>query len=202
MDSKDTLHQPQRAQEQPKSSLRIHSTETAGLLVIEDGGSKTSFKKYVMLLMLITVVIVIGIMYVYVDNTIYGIPLTGTFLLFIIVDAVIFPETSKMKVVVDKKHNSLRLFKNKKEQYVSDYPLSKIKSIKTSLTNDYYLLTRFNRTALIAVLDNNQEETLIYSGSLGPFYIDIEANKQARIGRKIAEFLGVPFREEPSLPII
>src|SRR5918999_1065061 len=100
MDNNNVLHQPQRAQEQPKSFLQIHSTESADLLVVEGGGSKTPFKKYVMLLMLITVIIVIGIMYVYVDNTIYGIPLIGTFLLFIIVDAVIFPETSKIKVIV------------------------------------------------------------------------------------------------------
>jgi hypothetical protein len=64
------------------------------------------------------------------------------------------------------------------------------------LTRHYPLvLTRSYRTSLIAVLKNDQNKTLISSKLLSVFYVDVEANKQARIGRKVAEFLGVPFQE-------
>jgi hypothetical protein len=178
-------------------------TETADLLIVEDDVSKNLLKKYVILFTLILIIIVI-VANKLLDTNYGGIALIWMFILVIIVDAVIFPTTSKIKAIVDKKNNALRLFENDREQSVSDYPLTEIKNIKTLLTSHHSLLTKGanNRTSLVAVLKNNQTHTLISSGLAGAFYIDVEANKQAKIGRKIAEFLGVPFQEEYNPPII
>ncbi len=165
-------------------------TETADLLIVEDETSKAAFKAYVILMIIINILI---IMYVKINLDIIPIWL---FLLLIILDVVMIPARNKIKAVVNRKSNSLRLFENNKEQYASDYPLTEIKCIRRVLTYDYpFLMTIYNRTSLFAVLKNNHHKILISSKPLGVFYIDVEANKQARIGRKVAEFLRVPFQE-------
>jgi hypothetical protein len=124
-------------------------TETRDLLIVEDSTSKNAFRTYVILMMLINIIIIIYI------KIMLGIFPLWLFLVLIIVDIIMIPSRSRVKVSVDKKNNSLRVFENKREHYVSDYPLTEIKSIKRVLTYHYPLvITYYNRTSLIAVLKN------------------------------------------------
>ena len=52
------------------------------------------------------------------------------FLVLIIVDIVMIPARSKVKISVNKKNNSSRVFENNSEYYMLNYPLREIKALK------------------------------------------------------------------------
>jgi hypothetical protein len=99
-------------------------TETADLLIVEDGTSKATFKAYLVLMIIINILLIM-----YVKINLGTLPL-WLFVVLIIVDIIMVPDRSKVKVIIDKKNDSLRLFENKSEHYVSDYPLTKIKALR------------------------------------------------------------------------
>lgn len=156
-----------------------------------------------MSLIAITITIALAILYVRYLNSIYYIAFVWATIFLLIVNTAIFPSTSRLKVIINKKNNSLRLYENNREQYTSNYPLSDIKSIKSSVSQHAFSISYLNyQASLIAVLKDNPQVTLISTKLTDDFYIDTEANKYARIGRKIAEFLGVPFQEEYNPAVI
>jgi hypothetical protein len=80
--------------------------------------------------------------------------------------------------------------------YASDYPLQEIQCVKTVVSPHYW--SRII-SSLVIVLRNNEEEIVdtIRQGRHRrlTFYIDIHANTQAKMGKEIAEFLGIPYQD-------
>jgi hypothetical protein len=94
------------------------------------------------------------------------------------------------KFLIDKSEDYIYAWKDNKKIYESDYPLSQIKNIKTTIHYKYGRLG-WVLVSLIVVLKNNEEKVIDTSNLTDD--IDVVGNKQAEAGKKIAEFLDVPF---------
>lgn len=125
---------------------------------------------------------------------------TWSLILLFFVDLLLIPNTlravrKKYIVTIDNSKNSIEIKKNNSVNYVSNYPLRNIQTIKTVIKRGgiQYLVS-----SLIFVLKNHEEEIVYKSDDFARllFYIDIEANMQAEIGKRIAEFLSISYTEE------
>jgi hypothetical protein len=135
---------------------------------------------------------------------IYGLAAAMWILLVLFgVDLILFEDTIRTyTVAVDKYKDTLEIMENSRVIYSSDHQLQEIQSIKTVISPE---IASGATSSLVFVLKNNKEEVIDtayqYTHSL-PFYIDIHANTQAKMGKKIAEFLNVPYQDSEYRSIV
>lgn len=142
-----------------------------------------------------SVLIVVNIFAVVLFVIIYGLGAIWVLSFLLAFDLIFLKGTKRTyTVAIDKFKDTLEVRKDDRVIYVSYYPLQEIKCVKTVVSPHFW-----NRiiSSLVIILSNNEEEIIETARQTRhrrlPFYIDIHANSQAKIGKKMAEFLSVTY---------
>lgn len=99
-------------------------------------------------------------------------------------------------ITVDKKDDYIKVEKDTKLIYSSNYPLRQVQKIKTTISKE-----RFSGgvTSLMVILEDNNESIIetykTNNINVNVWQFDVIANRHAEIGRNIAQFLDVPLIE-------